>query len=58
MLIEIADRDAELAGIATTSKTTVSKRTQELLLAKGKPPRANRAKSAFLANMSHEIRTR
>ena len=57
MLIEIADRDWELANHRAHLEETVLERTFALSIAKEGAETANRAKSTFLANMSHELRT-
>ena len=57
MLEEIQTRDHALATYSASLEDTVTKRTEELQLAKEAAEGANRSKSMFLANMSHEIRT-
>ncbi|MCP3669563.1 MAG: response regulator [Gammaproteobacteria bacterium] len=57
MLLQVQDRDSELAASRDLLEQRVEERTHELLIAKDQAEEAARTKSQFLAAMSHEIRT-
>jgi len=50
-------RNAEIGAANKNLESKVTKRTEELLLAKEHAEQSDKLKSAFLANVSHEIRT-